>query len=46
MPEFGSSLTDRQVADIAAYVRARYSDKGPWSNLPAAVAKARKEGAS
>ncbi|HEV2530790.1 c-type cytochrome [Phenylobacterium sp.] len=46
MPAFASSLTDRQVAEIAAYVRARYSDRPPWPDLTAAVAKARKEGAS
>jgi mono/diheme cytochrome c family protein len=46
MPAFGSSLTDAQVAEIAAYVRARYSDRPPWSNLTAAVAEARKQGAS
>ncbi|MDB5417847.1 MAG: cytochrome c, class, partial [Phenylobacterium sp.] len=46
MPAFASSLTDPQVAEIAAYVRARFSDRPAWSNLTAAVAKARSEGAS
>jgi mono/diheme cytochrome c family protein len=46
MPEFASTLTDGQVAEIAAYVRARFSDRPAWSNLTAAVAKARREGAS
>jgi mono/diheme cytochrome c family protein len=45
MPRF-DGLTDSQVADLAAYLRARYSDRPPWRNLPAAVAKARKEGDS
>jgi nicotinate dehydrogenase subunit B len=46
MPAFGSTLTDAQVAQITAYVRARYTDKPAWANLGQAVAKARKEGAS
>jgi len=44
MPAFASSLTDGQVAEIAAYVQARYSDRPAWSNLTAAVAKARQAG--
>ena len=46
MPEFGSSFTDGQVAEIAAYLRARFSTKPAWSRLPAAVAKTRKETAA
>ena len=41
MPSFASALTDAQVADLAAYLRAIYSDKPAWSDVPAAVAKAR-----
>lgn len=41
MPAFASALTDAQVAEIAAYLRATYSDKAGWSDIPAAVAKAR-----
>ena len=41
MPSFASALTDAQVADLAAYLRATYSDKPAWSDLPAEVAKAR-----
>jgi len=41
MPPFASVLTDAQVADLAAYLRATFSDKPAWSDLPAAVAKAR-----
>jgi nicotinate dehydrogenase subunit B len=46
MPAFAASLTDAQVAEITAYLRARYTDKPAWANLGQAVAKARKEGAS
>jgi len=46
MPGFADSLTDGQVAEIAGYLRSRFSDKPAWRALPAAVAKARREGAS
>jgi nicotinate dehydrogenase subunit B len=46
MPAFAESLTDGQVAEIAAYLRARYTDKPAWTDLAKAVARARKEGAS
>jgi mono/diheme cytochrome c family protein len=42
MPSFASALTDAQVADLAAYLRAAYTDQPAWSDLPAAVAKARR----
>ncbi|MET0967870.1 MAG: cytochrome c [Tardiphaga sp.] len=45
MPSLGSTFTDAQVAELVAYVRARYSDLPAWPKLEAAVAKARKEGA-
>jgi mono/diheme cytochrome c family protein len=41
MPSFASALTDGQVAELAGYLRATYSDKPAWSDLPAEVAKAR-----
>jgi mono/diheme cytochrome c family protein len=41
MPSFAASLTDAQVAALAAYLRATFSDKSAWSDLPAEVAKAR-----
>jgi mono/diheme cytochrome c family protein len=41
MPSFASALTDAQIADLAGYLRAKYSDKPAWSDLPAEVAKAR-----
>ena len=41
MPSFAAVLTDAQVADLAGYLRTKYSDKPAWSDLPAEVAKAR-----
>ena len=46
MPAYADSLTDHQVAEITAYLRSRFSDRAPWRNLPAAVARARKEGSA
>ena len=47
MPSFASSLTDPEVADLLAYLRARYTKDAPWSgDLVKAVAKARTETAS
>ncbi|MBB6252064.1 cytochrome c [Nitrospirillum iridis] len=44
MPPFANSLTDGQVAEVAAYLRARYSDRPAWTNLTRESATARKEG--
>ena len=44
MPAYGQSFSDRQLGDIVAYLRARYTDKPPWPDIPRAVAEARKEG--
>jgi mono/diheme cytochrome c family protein len=41
MPSFGAALTDEQVADLAGYLRATFTDKPGWSDLPAEVARAR-----
>jgi mono/diheme cytochrome c family protein len=46
MPSFAASFTDGQLAEIAAYLRARYSSRPAWKDLPHAVAAARKEGAA
>jgi mono/diheme cytochrome c family protein len=44
MPAFSDMLTDAQIADIANYTRAMYSNRGPWPALDGgAVAKIRKE---
>jgi mono/diheme cytochrome c family protein len=42
MPAYGESFSDRQLVDITAYLRARYTDKPPWPDIPQAVAQARK----
>ena len=42
MPAFADSLTDAQLADLVAYLRARYSDRPAWRDLAKAVADARK----
>ncbi|MDB5654329.1 MAG: cytochrome c, class [Tardiphaga sp.] len=46
MPALADAFTDTQVADLIAYVRARYSDRPAWKDLERAVEKARKEGKS
>jgi mono/diheme cytochrome c family protein len=43
MPAFGNMLNDRQIADIAAYLRARFTDKPPWPDLEQAVVRVRRE---
>jgi mono/diheme cytochrome c family protein len=42
MPAFGNHFTDRQIAEIAAYLRARYTELPPWQNLDQAVMDVRK----
>jgi mono/diheme cytochrome c family protein len=44
MPAFSDSLSDRQIAEVAAYLRSRYSTRPAWSKLESAAAAARKEG--
>ena len=44
MPAYADSFSDRQLADITAYLRARYTDKPPWPDVAAAVTQVRKEG--
>lgn len=41
MPAFADILDDGQVGALAAYLRARFTDKPPWSDIGAAVAQAR-----
>lgn len=44
MPAFADSLTDKQIAELGNYVRARYSVRAPWTSLDnGAVTKLRKE---
>jgi nicotinate dehydrogenase subunit B len=42
MPAF-DVLTDDQLAELAGYLRMRFSDRPAWRNLTAAAAKARRE---
>ncbi|CAO3426327.1 c-type cytochrome [Azospirillum endophyticum] len=43
MPPFAASLTDAQVADLATYLRSRFSDRPAWTSLETAAATVRKE---
>jgi mono/diheme cytochrome c family protein len=42
MPAFGNDFTDRQLAEIAAYLRARFTDLPPWQNVEQAAREVRK----
>jgi len=45
MPGFAASLDDRQIADLSAYLRARFApDKPAWQGLEETVARLRKGG--
>jgi mono/diheme cytochrome c family protein len=41
MPAFAASLSDADIAALATYLRARYTDLPPWADLPATIATAR-----
>jgi mono/diheme cytochrome c family protein len=41
MPAFGEMLTDQQIAALADYVRARYSNGPQWTDVRAQIATAR-----
>jgi mono/diheme cytochrome c family protein len=43
MPAFDAILTDTQIADIAQYIRARYTDQPQWADIKTEVIKARQE---
>jgi mono/diheme cytochrome c family protein len=44
MPAFASALTDSQIAELANYLRAQFSQRAPWSALDGStVARIRKE---
>ncbi len=42
MPAFGILLTDTQIADLVAYLRARHSNGGKWTDINDEIQKARK----
>ncbi|WP_157636875.1 cytochrome c, partial [Burkholderia ubonensis] len=45
MPGFGDAFDDRQMAELAAYIRARYAPGQPaWRDLEAASARIRRSG--
>jgi mono/diheme cytochrome c family protein len=43
MPSFADSLTDGEVAELAAYLRSRYSRRAAWPTLAQTIAKVRAE---
>ena len=43
MPAFADSFSDRQLADLVAYLRARYTDKPPWIDVAESIGAARLE---
>lgn len=46
MPAFGSILTDKQAADVLAYLRRRFSDQPAWGDVDAQVRRARESAGS
>jgi mono/diheme cytochrome c family protein len=44
MPAFDGIITDKQLAALAQYVRARYSSQPLWTDVQEQIKKARKEG--
>jgi len=44
MPAFADMLDDRQVAELVAYLRSRFTGKPAWPDLGNAVAQARQGG--
>lgn len=45
MPALADNLTDKQVADLLAYARARFTDAEIWPDLQSKIASIRKENA-
>ena len=41
MPAYADLLDDRQVQELASYLRARFTDKPPWPDVQATVVQAR-----
>jgi mono/diheme cytochrome c family protein len=42
MPAFHDTLTDGQIADVTAYIRARFTNDPAWSNIGDEIDKMRK----
>jgi mono/diheme cytochrome c family protein len=45
MPSFADNLTDKQIADLLAYGRSRFTTQPPWPHLEDTVRDIRKENA-
>ena len=45
MPPFADVLTDKQVADLVAYIRKHFTDKPAWNDVAGTVSQIRDEGA-
>jgi len=43
MPAFDAILTDKQIADITQYIRARYTNQPQWADIKTEIIKARQE---
>ena len=43
MPAFSLIYNDQQIADLASYLRATYSQRAPWTDVEKMAAKVRKE---
>jgi len=44
MPAFADDFTDRQLGEIAAYLRARFTDRPPWQDVEHAAGQVRTGG--
>ena len=42
MPAFDGMLSDNQIEELAAYVRDRFTNESPWSNIGDEIDKIRK----
>jgi mono/diheme cytochrome c family protein len=42
MPTFDGMLSDSQIAELTAYVRNRFTNESPWSNIGDEIDKIRK----
>jgi mono/diheme cytochrome c family protein len=46
MPAFGNTLSDKQIADVAAYLRGRFTDEPTWGDMGSDIESVRKGNAS
>jgi nicotinate dehydrogenase subunit B len=42
MPGFAGALTDKQTADLVAYLRGHFTDQPAWKDVDGAVAEVRR----